>query len=80
MTVKSLLVKLGVDTRELEKGLGKANLHLQKHAAEFKKAGRAMTIAGAAITGVMTGVVKAYADFDQQMTESTAIMGKVSDT
>jgi len=78
-TVKSLLVKFGTDTAALEAGFKKADKFVDKHSAKFKKAGRAMTIAGGAIIGIMTGVVKAYAGFDHKLNESLAIMGDVSD-
>jgi len=64
----------------MQAGFKKADALIQKNSEKFKKAGRVMTIAGGAIIGVVTGVVKAYADFDKSMTESTAIMGDVSDT
>lgn len=80
MTVKSLLVKIGADVSEMEAGFKKMDGYIQKNAQKFKTAGRTMTIAGGAILGVMTGTVKAFADFDKAMTESTAIMGDMSDT
>jgi len=80
MTAKSLLVRIGTDIKSMQAGFKKADALIQKNSEKFKKAGRVMTIAGGAIIGVVTGVVKAYADFDKSMTESTAIMGDVSDT
>lgn len=50
-----------------------------KNSRQFKKMGRAMTIAGTAIVGAFSLMVKAHARFDQSMTESLAIMGDVSD-
>lgn len=49
-----------------------------RNSKDFKKMGRAMTVAGAAIVGAMGLMVKAFADFDQAMTESLAIMGDIS--
>lgn len=77
-TIKSLLVRIGVDVSPLEAGFRKAESTIQKNADQFRKAGRMMTIAGAAVTGIITGVVKAFANFDNAMTESTAIMGDLS--
>lgn len=79
MTVKSLLVRLGTDIEQMKAGFKKADALIDKHQKEFKKAGKIMTAAGGAIIGMVTGVVKAYADFDKSLTESTAIMGDVSD-
>jgi len=78
-TVKSLLIKIGVDVSAMEAGFKKAESTIQKNADQFRKAGRRMTVAGAAITGMTVGLVKAFADFDNAMTESTAIMGDLSD-
>jgi len=47
---------------------------------KMQSMGKSMSIAGLAILGTMTGIIKAFADFDQAMTESLAIMGDVSDT
>jgi len=49
-----------------------------RNSQQFKQMGRAMTVAGAAIIGSVGLMVKAYATFDQSMTESLAIMGNVS--
>ena len=79
MTVKSLLVRIGTDIAAMEAGFKKADALIQKNSDKFKTAGKTMTVAGGAILGVVTGVAKVFADFDQAMTESTAIMGDVSD-
>ena len=50
-----------------------------RNSQQFKQMGMAMTVAGGAIVGAVGLMVKAYAGFDQSMTESLAIMGKVSD-
>jgi len=46
---------------------------------KMQNMGKAMSIAGLAIVGIFTGAIKAFADFDEAMTESLAIMGDVSD-
>lgn len=79
MEAKSLLVRFGTDTKAMEAGFRKADKYVESHAAKFKKAGMAMTIAGGAIIGIVGGLVKSYADFDDKLTKSTAIMGDVSD-
>ena len=50
-----------------------------RNSKQFKKMGKSMTIAGGVVVGAVTLMVKAYADFDEAMTESLAIMGDVSD-
>ena len=51
-----------------------------RNSQQFKQMGRAMTVAGAAIIGTMGLMVKAFATFDQSMTQSLAIMGDISPT
>lgn len=60
MDIKSLLVRIGADTSELEAKLGKANTYIQKHSAQFRKVGMAMTAAGAAVVGAVGLMVKSY--------------------
>jgi len=50
-----------------------------RNSKSFATMGRAMTVAGGVIVGAVGLMVKAYANFDQAMTESLAIMGDVSD-
>ena len=50
-----------------------------RNSQQFKKMGRSMTIAGGVVVGAVSLMVKAYANFDQAMTESLAIMGDISD-
>lgn len=64
------------DVKADQKSLGGLVL---RNSQQFKKMGRAMTIAGGAIVGAFGLMVKAHARFDQSMTESLAIMGDVSD-
>ncbi len=64
------------DVKADQKSLGGLVL---RNSQQFKKMGRAMTIAGGAIVGAFALMVKANARFDQSMTESLAIMGDVSD-
>jgi len=50
-----------------------------KNSKSMQTMGKAMTIAGGAIIGISGGMVKAFTNFDAAMTQSTAIMGNVSD-
>ena len=59
-TVKSLLVKFGTDTQGMEAGFKKADGLIAKNAEQFKKAGRTIAVAGAAITGAITLMVRSY--------------------
>ncbi len=60
MIVKSMLVRIGADASAMKASLGKASKTLKSHSAQFKKAGMAMTVAGAAITGAVGLMVKSY--------------------
>ena len=62
MEVKSLLVKFGTDTAAMEAGFKKADGLIAANAENFKKAGRIMTVAGAAIVGSIGLMIKNYTD------------------
>ena len=62
MTVKSLLVKIGTDISAMEAGFQKADGLIAKNAEKFRKAGKIMTGAGAAIVGSLGMMVKNFAD------------------
>lgn len=69
----TLRIRVVGDASGLEKVLGKTSSTLTK----FAKVG--VLGAGAAIAGGLAISVKSFADFDAAMTQSTAIMGDVSD-
>jgi len=76
MQVKSLLVRFGSDIKAMEAGFKKADSFVQNHAAKFKKAGRTMTVAGAAITGALGLMIKKYVevgDWVDKMSKRTGI-------
>lgn len=50
-----------------------------RHKQEVQALGRSMTVLGASMTGAVALGVHAFATFDEAMTESTAIMGNLSD-
>ena len=60
MEIKSLLVKFGAATADMEAGFKKADGLIQKHKDQIQKVGRAMTVAGAAIVGSLGLMVKGY--------------------
>lgn len=74
-------VVLGANDRPLRAGLARAQSAMKSAGRRMQRAGRrlsmAVTLPLAAVGGAS---VKAFADFDQAMTESIAIMGDVSDT
>lgn len=69
MTIKSLLVKIGVDASGFEAGLSKAQKQIKDHAAQFRQAGMALTTAGAAITGFLGIAVKKTTELGDQIDE-----------
>jgi TP901 family phage tail tape measure protein len=73
----TLTVRIVGDAAGLKKVLGKAESGLKKFG---KMAAGGAAAAGAAVVGFAAYGVKAFADFDQAMTNSTAIMGGLSDT
>lgn len=82
----AIVSKLILDTSKWSSSVSKVNSDQkkmagmsEKTAGRFRKVGAAMTIAGAAILGVVSKSVSAFGDFDAAMTESTAIMVDLSD-
>jgi len=60
MQVKSLLVKIGTDTKQMERGLTSARGKMKAFTGQVQKMGRGMAIAGAAITGAIGLMVKGF--------------------
>ena len=76
MNAKSLLVRMGADTKAMEAGFKKADGLIQQNSEKFKKAGRAITVAGAAIVGSIGMMVKSYVtagDWVDKMAKRTGI-------
>jgi len=62
MTTKSMMVRVGADTKEMESGLKAAEARMKKFSEQCKKIGRGMTIAGTAIVAALTLVTKKASD------------------
>lgn len=73
MEVKHLNVKIGADKEEYESAMKGVSASLQKHKEQFKKVGKAMTMAGGAIIGTLGMMVKKASDAQ----EITAKFGTV---
>jgi len=75
-----LLVAINATTDGLKNGLDNAERSLRDAGRNMERAGQTLTAAVTApIAAVGVGAVKAFADFDQAMTESLSIMSDVSD-
>lgn len=73
------LLKVGVDVSGVDKSLNALNTKMQSMQNGFKKAGKAMTIAGASIVAGMGLAVKSAADFESGMREVNTMMGLGTD-
>lgn len=62
MITKSFLVRVGADTKDMERGLKSAEARMKKFNEQCTKIGRGMTIAGAAIIGALTMITKKASD------------------
>ena len=78
MEVKSLLVKIGASVAEMESQFNKADTYLKKHEEQFKKVGRGVTIAGAAITGAVGSILKTAADAQETYSKFGTVFRNVS--
>lgn len=62
MITKSMMVRVGADTTEMERGLKSAEARMKKFREQCKKIGRGMTVAGTAIVAALTLVTKKASD------------------
>jgi len=60
MITKSFMVRVGADTKDMERGLKSAEARMQKFGERCTKIGRGMTVAGAAIVGALGMMIKGY--------------------
>lgn len=82
----AIVSSLILDTKKWSSSVSKVNADQakmagmsEKTAGKFRKVGAAMTIVGGAIVAGMGKAVGMFGDFDQAMTESTSIMGDMSE-
>lgn len=62
MIKKSFMVRVGADTKDMERGLKSAEARMKKFNEQCTKIGKGMTIAGAAIIGALTMITKKASD------------------
>lgn len=75
VVIADLLARLGVDQREFEKGMKKSERLFDRTAKRMLKVGRALTIGiTAPLTAIGALAIRAFAQFDQALTQSAAIM------
>lgn len=76
-----LIIKLSAETGQMDRELSKATRKVANLGRDMQAAGMAMT-AGLTLplVGVGAAAIKSFADFDQAMKSSQAIMGNLSDT
>ena len=60
MTVKSLKVQIGADTKDMERGLKSARAKMKAFGNQIKKIGKVMAVAGAAVVGAIALMVRSY--------------------
>jgi hypothetical protein len=72
------MVRIGADPSGLEAGFKKADGYIKSHEAQFRKVGRGMTIAGAAITAVVGGIVKKASDAQETYSKFGTVFNAVS--
>ena len=62
MLVKQLTAKIGADIKDFDKAMKGMSAKFAKHSEKFKKVGKGMTIAGAAIIGTVGLMMKKYGE------------------
>ena len=77
--IAELMVKIGANIDGLERGMSDAQKAMQKVGKKCEQVGKQLSLKlSVPIAAVGAVSVKAFADFDKAMTESTAIMGRMS--
>ena len=62
MLVKQLTAKIGADVKDFDKAMKGMSAKFKQHGEKFKKVGKGMTIAGAAIVGTVGLMLKKYGE------------------
>jgi len=78
MDIKSLLIRIGVDTSALEKGLDNAQKKLESHRKTFTAIGASMTIVGGALTAFFTKSIEESARSEAQTTKLKTALSNVA--
>ena len=76
-----LTVRLLSDTKDLEKGLGRASKQVKSTGEKFSDAGKKMTVfATVPVAAAMVGATKAASDLEQSVGGVESVFGEASDT
>jgi len=79
--IGNLVVHLSADARQFESTMRRAEAQLSKTGKSMQRIGRSISMyITAPLAAIGIASLKAFGDFDQAITESTAIMGNVSDS
>jgi len=62
MTTKSMMVRVGADTKDMERGLSSAQKRIKAFRADINKIGKRMMVAGAAVAGAVGLMVKKFVE------------------
>ncbi|MBA7465162.1 hypothetical protein ES707_00324 [subsurface metagenome] len=65
MIKKSFMVRVGADTKDMERGLKSAEARMKKFGEQCTKIGKGMTIAGVAIVAALTMITKKASDAEE---------------
>jgi prophage DNA circulation protein len=78
MDVKSLLIRIGVDTSELERGLDNTQKKLESHKKAFRDIGASMTVVGGVLTAFFTKSIEESARSEAQTTKLKTALSNVA--
>ncbi|UCD57869.1 MAG: hypothetical protein JSV16_01800, partial [Candidatus Hydrogenedentota bacterium] len=77
MTTKSLMVRVGADTKDMERGLSSAQKKIKAFRTGINKIGRVMMVAGAAISGAVGMIVKKASDAEETFAKFGTVFNSV---
>ena len=79
MTTKSMMVRVGADTKDMERGLTAAQKRIKTFRANINKIGKSMMVAGVVVAGAVGMIVKKASDFEEAFTKFGTVFQSVID-
>jgi hypothetical protein len=80
MTTKSMMVRVGADTRDMERGLSSAQKRIKAFRTSINQIGKRMMVAGAAVVGAVGLIVKNYAKAGDEVHKMALRTGFATET
>lgn len=80
MTTKSMMVRVGADTKDMEKGLSSAQKRIKAFRTSINQIGKRMMVAGAVVAGAIGMMIKNYAKAGDEVHKMALRTGFATET